>query len=299
MWDEEDGFYYDVLRLPDGSRDAAEGAIARRAAAALRDDGRRAVAARARAEDRRRTSRSASAASPELLQGIHPTGEGARATATAASWPSSTSTACAGFSRRCSTSASSSARTAFARCRACHEQHPYVFHVGGTDTAWTTCRPNPTAACSAATRTGAGPIWMPMNVLLIRALLQFYLYLRRLVHRRVSDRLGPPDESVRGGAGDRHAAHPHLPARRARTPPGVRRHGRSSRPIRTGAITCCSTSTSTATTAPASAPATRPAGPGSSRIAHRVLRQDRREARGSSLAEKRSESFSQSITWQA
>ena len=34
---------------------------------------------------------------------------------------------------------------------------------------------------------------------------------------------------------------------------GVRRRARSSRTIRTGAITCCSTSTSTATTAPASA----------------------------------------------
>ncbi len=36
MWDEEDGFFYDVLRLPDGSRDAAEGALDRRAAAAGR-----------------------------------------------------------------------------------------------------------------------------------------------------------------------------------------------------------------------------------------------------------------------
>ena len=36
MWDEEDGFFYDVLRLPDGRRRAAEGALDGRAAAALR-----------------------------------------------------------------------------------------------------------------------------------------------------------------------------------------------------------------------------------------------------------------------
>ena len=27
MWDEEDGFYYDVLRLPDGSCQAAQGPL--------------------------------------------------------------------------------------------------------------------------------------------------------------------------------------------------------------------------------------------------------------------------------
>ena len=53
MWDEEDGFYYDVLRLPDGSGLAAQGAIAGRAAAALRHDGHRSGAARARAARRR------------------------------------------------------------------------------------------------------------------------------------------------------------------------------------------------------------------------------------------------------
>ena len=56
-------------------------------------------------------------------------------------------------------------------------------------------------------------------------------------------------------------ADPHLPARRGRAAPGLRRARRSSRPIRTGATTSSSTSTSTATTAPGSAPATRPAGP--------------------------------------
>ena len=47
-----------------------------------------------------------------------------------------------------------------------------------------------------------------------------------------------------------------------RPPPRSTAAPRSSSRIRTGATCCCSTSTSTATTAPASAPTTRPAGPG-------------------------------------
>ena len=126
------------------------------------------------------------------------------------------------------------------------------------------CRPSPTPACSAATRTGAGPIWMPVNALIIRALLQYYLYYgddftvecptgsgRQMnlyqVAEEIARRLGE-----------------HLPEGQGRPPPGLRRARRSSRRTRTGAIASCSTSTSTATTGPASAPATRPAGPGSS-----------------------------------
>ena len=39
MWDEEDGFFYDVLRLPDGTRHPAKGAFACRAASPVRGNG--------------------------------------------------------------------------------------------------------------------------------------------------------------------------------------------------------------------------------------------------------------------
>ena len=41
MWDEEDGFFYDVLRLPDGRVAAPQGPLDGRAASALRGDGLR------------------------------------------------------------------------------------------------------------------------------------------------------------------------------------------------------------------------------------------------------------------
>ena len=39
MWDEEDGFYYDVLRLPDGSATAAQGSLYGRITALVCDYG--------------------------------------------------------------------------------------------------------------------------------------------------------------------------------------------------------------------------------------------------------------------
>ena len=68
----------------------------------------------------------------------------------------------------------------------------------------------------------------------------------------------------RGGHGALAAADAHLPARRAGPPAGVRRTRRCSTTIRTGGSWCHSTSTSTGTRAPASARATRRAGPPSS-----------------------------------
>ena len=46
MWDEEDGFYYDVLRLPDGSAHAAQGPLHGGSVTPLCHDRHRAMAAR-------------------------------------------------------------------------------------------------------------------------------------------------------------------------------------------------------------------------------------------------------------
>ena len=66
-----------------------------------------------------------------------------------------------------------------------------------------------------------GPIWMPVNALIIRALLHYYLVLRRQLQDRVPDRLGQLDEPVRGCPGNRQSADPHLPARRSRPAAGI------------------------------------------------------------------------------
>ena len=47
-----------------------------------------------------------------------------------------------------------------------------------------------------------GPVWFPVNVLIIRALLQHYQYYGDEFTDRVPHRLGQPDDPVRGGQGD-------------------------------------------------------------------------------------------------
>ena len=62
MWDEEDGFFYDVLRLPDGSRHADQGPLAGGPAAPVRHDGDRGRRPRALSADRRACARPSSSA---------------------------------------------------------------------------------------------------------------------------------------------------------------------------------------------------------------------------------------------
>ena len=109
-----------------------------------------------------------------------------------------------------------------------------------------------------------GPVWFPMNIVIVRALTQMHRYYGERLQGRVSDRIRARAQP----AGDRH---------RDQRPPGENVHQRRERPAarvrRDREVPddphwhdcCCSTSTSTATTAPASAPAIRPAGPAPSR----------------------------------
>ena len=108
-----------------------------------------------------------------------------------------------------------------------------------------------------------GPVWFPLNVLLADSAADVRPLLRRLADRRGADRFGPPRHA---GAGGRR----HRRARWCRCSGGstacVPPTGSASRPAarRCGASTRRSASTSTATPAKASAPRTRRAGPRSS-----------------------------------
>ena len=48
-----------------------------------------------------------------------------------------------------------------------------------------------------------GPIWMPVNILIIRALIQYYLYYGNSIHHRMPDGIRQEDEPLSGGQGDR------------------------------------------------------------------------------------------------
>ena len=142
-----------------------------------------------------------------------------------------------------------------------HAEHPYVFYVGGQEYRVNYLPAESDTGMFGGNSNWRGPIWMPVNALLIRALLQYYLYYGDNfkiecptgsgnsmnlfeVAREIANRLARI--FLRDQAGRRP----------------VFGGPRSSRTIPIGGITCCSTSISTVTTAPDSVPATRPDGPG-------------------------------------
>ena len=175
---------------------------------------------------------------------------------------SSTSTGCAGSSPRCSTRTSSSAPTASGRSRAARSSS----RTSSTRTAELRRRYPPAESDTGmfgGNSNWRGPVWFPMNLVIIRALLQLHaLYGDRL---RVECPTGSGNEMTSARSPWRSPpADRDLHARRATAAGRCSAASSSSRTTRTGATCCCSTSTSTATTAPASAPATRPAGPGTS-----------------------------------
>jgi len=57
-----------------------------------------------------------------------------------------------------------------------HEDHPYIVHVGDQEYRVKYLPAESDNGMFGGNSNWRGPVWMPMNVLLIRALLQFYLY---------------------------------------------------------------------------------------------------------------------------
>ena len=109
-----------------------------------------------------------------------------------------------------------------------------------------------------------GPIWLPVNYLLIQAIEKFHRFLGDGFRVAVPCLGGRELDPERDRDADRRAAGRPLPPRRRTRRRRRCRAGAVRAPIRTGATCCCSTSTSTARPGRGWAPRTRPAGPGCS-----------------------------------
>jgi hypothetical protein len=57
-----------------------------------------------------------------------------------------------------------------------HERHPYVFHTGGQEYRVDYLPAESNTGMFGGNSNWRGPIWMPVNAIIIRALLQYYLY---------------------------------------------------------------------------------------------------------------------------
>jgi hypothetical protein len=141
-----------------------------------------------------------------------------------------------------------------------HLEHPYSFNAGGAEHQVQYEPAESTSGMFGGNSNWRGPVWFPINLLLIRALLQHYRYygndlkvdcptgsgtmmtlfeVAQELSRRLAATFLRDDEGRRPVYGG----------------PGC------SRRTRTGVTSSCSTSTSTAITEPVSVPHIRPGGP--------------------------------------
>ena len=173
MWDDEDGFFYDVLRLPDGSATRLKvrsmvGLLPLCAVTVFEETGVWENPEVTR--DLKRFLRQR----PELRAYIHDPLKIGHAGRRLASILSETKL------RRVLTTMldedeffSPYGIRALSRY---HAEHPYVFHAGGQDYGVGYLPAESDSGMFGGNSNWRGPIWMPVNGLIIRALLQYYTY---------------------------------------------------------------------------------------------------------------------------
>jgi Glycosyl hydrolase family 63 C-terminal domain len=175
MWDEEDGFYYDVLRLPDGKATRLKVrsmvGLLPLCATTVIEPWQRQLAPRAVQILLERLRRM-----PELLESIHPTGPGhlgygGRGIAALVN-PERLRRI---LSRMLDENEFFSPYGIRAISRY-HAEHPYRFNVNGQEYRVNYLPAESDTGMFGGNSNWRGPIWMPVNALLIRALMSFYLF---------------------------------------------------------------------------------------------------------------------------
>ena len=206
LWDEEDGFYYDQLHV-DGQRRAAAAAVDGGADSAVRRRG----AARTKIERPARFPQAdglVPAQSPGPGPAHHLHGSAAddeRQRPPPAGDSVARAAACA-CCATCSTKTNSSRPMASARSRSVTHAEPYVFRCGGQEFRVQYVPGESDSGMFGGNSNWRGPIWFPINYLLIEALRPLPPLLRRRLEGRMSHRLRPLDDARRSGAGIGRAA---------------------------------------------------------------------------------------------
>jgi mannosylglycerate hydrolase MGH1-like protein len=175
MWDEADGFYYDVLRLPDGRAQRLNvrslvGLLPLCATTIVESSQRERVPATGRALAVR------FAHIPELRAGIHPTGPEHK------NAEGRTIIAVVDRGRlqrilsRMLDEGEFLGPYGIRSVSRWHEHHPYVVSAGGREYRVSYQPAESDSGMFGGNSNWRGPVWFPMNVLLIRALYQFHAY---------------------------------------------------------------------------------------------------------------------------
>jgi hypothetical protein len=175
MWDEEDGFYYDVLRLPDGSASRLKVrsmvGLLPLCATSIIEPWQRERIPKVQKTLTERLQRM-----PELFASIHPTGPGhlgyGERGLAALVGPERLRRI---LSRMLDENEFLSPYGIRALSRY-HADHPYIFNVIDQQHRVDYLPAESDTGMFGGNSNWRGPIWMPVNALLIRALLSYYLY---------------------------------------------------------------------------------------------------------------------------
>jgi len=175
MWDEEDGFYYDLLRLPDGSAQRLKVrsmvGLLPLCATTVVEPWQRELVPQVMASMKARFQQM-----PELMKSMHPTGPGHF-----------------GVNERGIIALINPERLrrilskmldeneflgpyGLRALSKFHERNPYLFNVGGQEYRVNYLPAESDTGMFGGNSNWRGPVWMPVNVILIRALLNYYLY---------------------------------------------------------------------------------------------------------------------------
>jgi hypothetical protein len=175
MWDEEDGFYYDLLRLPDGSATRLKVrsmvGLLPLCATTVIEKWQRDRTPRTLALFRERLSQM-----PELMESVHPTGPGHFGVADRGILALVNPERLRRILSRMLDENEFLSPYGIRSVSKFHAQNPYVLEVGGQEYRVDYLPAESNTGMFGGNSNWRGPIWMPVNALIIRALLQFYLY---------------------------------------------------------------------------------------------------------------------------
>jgi len=175
MWDEEDGFYYDLLRLPDGRATRLKvrsmvGLLPLCATTVIepwqRERVPRAVAASA-ARVRQM---------PEIAAAIHPTGPGHLGVGDRGMVALVNPERLRRILAKMLDEEEFLSPYGIRSLSKFHARHPYVLNVNGQEYRVDYLPAESNTGMFGGNSNWRGPVWMPVNVLILRALLNFYLY---------------------------------------------------------------------------------------------------------------------------
>ena len=174
-WDEEDGFYYDVLRLPDGSATRLKvrsmvGLLPLCATSVIEAWQRERVPKLAELMFFRMHRM------PELFENLHPTGPGHFGSAERGIMALLNPDRLRRVLSRMLDENEFLSPYGIRSLSRYHAEHPYIINVGGNEYRVDYLPAESNTGMFGGNSNWRGPIWMPINALIIRALLQFYTY---------------------------------------------------------------------------------------------------------------------------